>query len=76
MRKNPIGLGNKTYSFDHFNGIQTVRKSTNLIYSGTDVQLYFLKPGDQKEEVMVLSSFFSTKKVERFVAEVNSIITR
>lgn len=76
MRKNPIGLGNKTYSFDHFNGIQTVRKSTNLIYSGTDVQVYFLKPGEQKEEVMVLSSFFSTKKVERFVAEVNSIITQ
>ena len=73
-RTSPIGLGNKTYSFDHFNGIQTVRKSTNLIYSGTDVQLYFIKPDTHKEEAIVLQSFFSTKKVERFIAEVNSII--
>ncbi|MFW0718574.1 hypothetical protein [Pedobacter sp. N23S346] len=73
-RTNPIGLGNKTYSFDNFNGIQTVRKSTNFIYSGTEVQVYFLKPGTQKEEAIALQSFFSTRKVERFVAELNSII--
>ncbi|MCX2476298.1 hypothetical protein OQZ33_18330 [Pedobacter sp. MC2016-05] len=75
-RKNPIGLGNRTYSFDDFNGIQTVRKSTNMIYSGTDVQVYFLRPDRQKEDVLVLSSFFGTKKVERFVAEVNSILIK
>jgi hypothetical protein len=73
-RTSPIGLGNKSFSFSNFNGIQTVRKSTNFIYSGTDVQLYFLKPESQKEEAIVLQSFFSTKKVERFIAEVNSII--
>lgn len=73
-RSSPIGLGNKVYSFDDFNGIQTVRKSTNLIYSGTDVRIYFLRPGTDKEDVMILSSFFSTKKVERFVAEVNNIM--
>jgi len=74
-RSNPLGLGNKTFSFDDFNGIQTVRKSMNFIYSGTDVQVYFLKAGAQKEDVIVLQNFFSTKKVERFIAEVNSIIT-
>ncbi|MFC4211060.1 hypothetical protein ACFOWA_07705 [Pedobacter lithocola] len=73
-RTNPIGLGNKTYTFDNFNGVQTVRKSTNFIYSGTDVQVYFLKPDKQKEEAIVLQSFFSTRKVERFIAEVNSIM--
>ncbi|GGI28623.1 hypothetical protein [Pedobacter mendelii] len=73
-RTNPTGLGNCSYSFDDFNGLQTVRKSTNFIYSGTDVRAYFLKPGSQKEVVIVLQSFFSTRKVERFVAEVNSII--
>ena len=73
-RTSPIGLGNKTFSFDDFNGVQTVRKSTNFIYSGTDVQVYFLKPGAQKEDVIVLQSFFSTKKVERFITELNSII--
>ena len=73
-RMSPIGLGNKTYSFDDFNGLQTVRKSTNLIYTGTDVQIYFLKPQSQKEDVLVLQSFMSTRKVERFISEVNSII--
>lgn len=73
-RTNPIGLGNCAYSFDDFNGLQTVRKSTNFIYSGTDVRVYFLKPRSQKEVAIVLQSFFSTRKVERFVAEVNSII--
>ena len=73
-RKSPIRLGNKTFAFDNFNGIQTVRKSTNFIYSGTDVQLYFLKPGTNKEEVIVLQSFFKTKNVERFIQEVNAII--
>lgn len=73
-RKNPIGLSNKTYSFDHYNGVQTVRKTTNLIYTGTDVQLYFFNPSTQKEEVIVLQSFFSTKKVDRFISELNSIM--
>lgn len=74
IRKNPIGLGNKTYSFDEFTGLQTVRRSTNFIYSGTDVQMYFLKAGKTREEVLVLQSFFRTGKIERFIAEVNSII--
>jgi hypothetical protein len=73
-RTSPIGLGNKSFSFNDFNGVQTVRKSTNLIYSGTDVQVYFLKPGADKEDVIVLQSFFSTRKVERFITEINSII--
>lgn len=73
-RKNPTGLGNKTYSFDDFNGVQTVRKSTNLIYSGTDVQVYFLQPQKKKQDVIVLQSFFSTRKVKRFIAELKSII--
>ncbi|MFC4197500.1 hypothetical protein [Pedobacter jamesrossensis] len=74
-RKNPIGWGNKTYSFDDYNGVQTVRKSTNLIYTGTDVQVYFLQPQSQKEEVLVLQSFFSTRKVEKFIAELNTIMS-
>jgi hypothetical protein len=73
-RSNPTGLGNKTFIFEDFNGMQTVRRSTNFIYSGTDVQLYFLQHASQKEDVIVLQSFFSTRKVERFIAEVNSII--
>lgn len=73
-RKNPIGLGNRTYSLEDFNGVQTVRKSTNFIYTGTDVQVYFVRPQTQKQEVIVLQSFFRPKNVERFIAELNSII--
>ena len=73
-RKSPIGLGNRIYAFDDFNGVQTVRKSMNFIYSGTEVQLYFLKPGTDKQDVMVLQSFFRTSQVERFVQEVHSIL--
>lgn len=73
-RKNPIGLGNKTYSFDDFSGVQTVRKSTNLIYTGTDVQLYFVEQQTGKQEVIALQNFFRPKKVERFIAELNTII--
>jgi len=73
-RKNPMGLGNKTYSFDDFIGVQTVRKSTNFIYTGTDVQMYFIKPQTDKQEVIVLQSFFRPKNIERFITELNSII--
>ncbi|MFD1257966.1 hypothetical protein ACFQ3S_14250 [Mucilaginibacter terrae] len=73
-RKSPIGLSNRRYSFDDFNGVQTVRKSMNFIYSGTEVQLYFLKPGAEKQEVIVLQNFYKTSNVERFVQEVNTIM--
>jgi hypothetical protein len=75
-RKSPIGLGNKLFSFDDFNGIQTVRRSTNFIYSGTDVQLFFIKHGTDKEEAIVLQTFIRSSRVERFVQEVNAIIIR
>jgi hypothetical protein len=75
-RKSPIRLGNKRFSLDDFNGIQTVRRSTNFIYSGTDVQLYFIKRGTDKEEAIVLQTFTRSSKVERFVQEVNAIIIR
>ena len=73
-RTNPLGLGNKSYSFDDFDGLQTVRKSTNLIYTGTDVQAYFFLKSQSKQEVIVLQSFISTRKLERFIVETNSII--
>lgn len=75
-RKSPIGLSNRNYAFSDFNGVQTVRKSMNFIYSGTEVHLYFQKPNANKEEVMVLQSFFKSSNVERFIQEVHSIISQ
>jgi hypothetical protein len=73
-RKSPIGLGNKTYSFKDYTGLQTVRKTVNLIYAGTDILLYFDIPGKNKQEAMQLSSFRKSRNIERFVNEVYSII--
>jgi hypothetical protein len=73
-RKSPIGLGNKTYAFQNFTGIQTVRKSVNFIYTGTDVQVFFMDASGIKQEALILSSFRRSKNVERFINEVNQIM--
>jgi hypothetical protein len=73
-RKSPIRLGNYQYPFEHFVNFQTVRKSYNGIYSGTEVLMYFLKPGDNKEKTVLLSTFRNSQKIERFVQEIQSIM--
>ena len=72
-RISPIGLGNKYYDMKDFTGIQTIRKSTNFIYSGTDVLLYFQKADSGKEEGLTLRTFTRTRSIDRFVNEVNAI---
>lgn len=73
-RISPIGLGNRQYRFAEFTGFQTVRRSMNFIYSGTDVHMYFAPAGKRKEEVLQLSSFRNTRKIDRFIAEVQQIM--
>ena len=73
-RKSPIGLGNKSYAFADYDGIQTVRKSMNFIYSGTDLQMYFLNQSTHKVEAITVQSFYRTSKIDRFIQEVNSIM--
>ncbi|SFM61966.1 hypothetical protein SAMN05428949_0197 [Chitinophaga sp. YR627] len=73
-RKSPIRLGNLQHPFEHFVTFQTVRKTYNGLYSGTEVHMYFQKPGENKEKAVVLASFRNTQKIERFIQEVNSIM--
>lgn len=73
-RKSPIRLGNYQFAFEHFVTFQTVRRTYNGIYSGTEVNIHFYRPGDKKERAMQLSTFRNTRKIERFIQEVKSIM--
>jgi hypothetical protein len=68
-RTNPLGMGNQTYNFADFVNFQITRRTTNMIYSGTDVKMYFQIPGSNKQKILPLKSFRSTKKIERFLQE-------
>lgn len=68
-RENLMGIGNQTYSFAEFINFQITRRTTNMIYSGTDVKMYFEIPGSTKQKVLALKSFRSTKKIDRFLEE-------
>ncbi|MBW8682884.1 hypothetical protein [Chitinophaga rhizophila] len=73
-RKSPIKLGNHQFPFEHFVSFQTVRNTYNGIYSGTQVLMFFYKPGDKREKTLQLHSFRNTRKIERLLTEVKSIM--
>lgn len=70
----PIGLRNREYSFSDFDGFQIVRRSTNMIYTGTDVQIYFRANNNKKAGMLVLKTFMGTKKIDRFLEETGSVM--
>jgi hypothetical protein len=67
-------LFRKEYSFDDFVRFLIVRKTTNLVYAGTDVRMQ-LNVGNQSRELN-LRSFQKTNKIERFLEETGSILGR
>lgn len=72
-RKSPIRLGNRQFSFGSFVDFQTVRKSYNGVYAGTDVNMLFNADG-KKGDVLLVSSFQKTQQIERFMLEIRTII--
>jgi hypothetical protein len=65
---------NKEYAFEDFDGFQIVRRSTNMIYTGTDVQIYFRENNNRKAGMLVLNTFMGTKKIDQFLEETRSIM--
>lgn len=61
------------YPFRNFTGFNIVRRTTNAMYSGTDVRMNF-QLADGKVKVLALRSFRSTKKIERLLEETRSIM--
>ncbi|HEY8920775.1 MAG TPA: hypothetical protein VIM87_30265 [Chitinophaga sp.] len=75
-RISPIGIGNKKYAFEDFSGFRTVRKSYNMIYAGTEVQMFFTPPNTKQPAVVVVSTIRQSRKIERFIEEIKSIMEK
>ncbi len=71
---NPFGFGTQTYAITNFVNFQITRRTTNLIYSGTDINMYFKIPGSAKQTAIKIRSFRSTKKIDQFLHETRHIM--
>ncbi|WP_311947969.1 hypothetical protein [Mucilaginibacter terrae] len=66
---------NRTYSFGNFAGIQTLRRTYNFIYVGTDVNMYFDAPDKAgKQNMLTVISLKKSADIERFLQEIYKIM--
>jgi hypothetical protein len=75
QRTGLISYFNKQYNFYSFAGIETLRRSINFVYAGTDVNMYFEVAGKNgKQEIITASSFKNSADIERFIKELYQIM--
>jgi len=68
------GLIKKTYPFEDFIQFQIIRKSTNFIYTDTEVKALIDLPGQNKTKPLLVINFRRTRHIERFIDEANTIL--
>ncbi|WP_316843850.1 hypothetical protein [Pedobacter psychrodurus] len=66
-----LGIVFKSYALEQFAGFNIVRKTTNGLYSGTDVRLKFNKSAE-----LTLADFGKTNPIETFIAETEYILKK
>jgi hypothetical protein len=66
---------NRRYQFGAFAGIQTLRRSINFVYTGTDINMYFDVPDKNgKQDLFTIIALKKSGDIERFVQELNEIM--
>lgn len=70
------GIYKKEYYFGDFRRYLIVRKTTNLVYSGTDVRMELLPADKAKTITITIRNFNKTRKIERFIEETNTIMDK
>jgi len=68
------GLIKRTYKMDDFIRFRIVRKTTNMVYSGTEIRMEMAIPNNTKIRFISLRQFNSTKQIERFLQETEEIL--
>ncbi|MET4081847.1 hypothetical protein ABIB40_001798 [Pedobacter sp. UYP30] len=73
-RKGIFNRVNKVYNLKDFEGVRTVRKSVNFVYSGTDIYISFRNENQNKQESLLMRTLNKSKNITRFIAELNQIV--
>lgn len=68
------GLRHKEYPFNAAAGFDIIRKTTNFIYSGTDVGLKLDVGKPDRLDVITLRSFLTTGPIDLFIRETETIL--
>lgn len=73
-KKSPARIGNLKMPFEYFQNFHMIRKTTNGAYAGTEVHMIFHEPGAKNTKSMMIRQVQNTKKIDRLVEEIKSIM--
>jgi len=73
-KSSPARIGNLKMPFAYFQNFHMIRKTTNGAYSGTEVHMIFYEPGAKNTKSMMIRQVQNTKKIDRLVEEIKSIM--